>query len=152
MVVPHRGSKRPFKVVDGFADRWRVQNLFHPDEFDDLVRAVDICLRYRDVGRDLDLENEARVLLSAKFGTMDVTYRVASMARENDGNLRVRGPPPVQGYQPSTFLYWYTRLFGDPSPRKTKYLEVTTADPQDRNDIQIKRLKENTPIILRLAV
>lgn len=123
-VTTYRGSVRPHRVVDGVCDRRGMQFLYHPDEYLALVESVEGCLRYRQTNRK-GASSKIPGLVHASFGGSDVTYSIASAARRNSGVFRAEPPPQLRGRNPVTFSFWYTRIFGDPAPRSTKFLQIT---------------------------
>uniref|UniRef100_A0A7S2Y6E9 C3H1-type domain-containing protein n=1 Tax=Entomoneis paludosa TaxID=265537 RepID=A0A7S2Y6E9_9STRA len=94
---------------------------------------------------------------NSEYG-LDVTGIINKLVQtEGGGNRLVLQPPPRarnaagrDSDQPSTLLWWYTRIFGDPFPREKKVLVLTISDRH--GSIKQLRFEENRLIDMELTV
>ena len=93
----------------------------------------------------------AYLFRSARFGSSDVTLKVAILARDNAGTLSLS--PPIRIIQDGrgrrvnhsgTTRYWYLRYFGDPNPFTTKMLEITFLDSRTDREIVVEFPEQTT--------
>jgi len=162
----YRGSNeinrkhRPYRVVDGFGDRSHLDYLYHPEEKHDVCEYIDWCLKVIEKRETVALPVGVRTMnrigsfCSAQFSSLDVTLKVATLAQKNAGILNLTVPMTTTrdgrggtARRPQTFFYWYMRYFGDPNPRKTKYLELTFFDSTE-NEFYVVKFEEQTVLNL----
>jgi hypothetical protein len=165
-VVTFKGGSRsshsrPQRVISGMGDRWGRDNLYHPQEIPEVARVIHrLLVRPIEQFHTMPMERNKETLLSATFGAgaqfIDVTLRLASLACANGGEVRLAPPGVVldgrgsRSRQPTTFHHWYVRLFGDPSPRRTKFLVITTRT--GNGEERVRRVVENECIRFTLSV
>ena len=100
---------------------------------------------------DVGTMNRIVSFCSAQFGSLDVTLKVPIPVQKNArvlNNITVpitnaRNGRGGTSRRPLTFIYWYMRYFGDPNPRKTKYLVSTFFDSTE-NEFYLVKFEEQT--------
>jgi len=162
-ILTHKGGSskdctRPQRVVDGIGDRWRWENLFHPDERAQVEELVEFCLQtLRNANTVANMpcaveraeQTASKLFGSATFGGMDVTLRVALLIRGNENVLHLYRPPVCAAYPLlASSRWWYLRYFGDPFPGQSKSLIIRYCQPGS-GFYWFKDFVENREVTLR---
>lgn len=148
---PMRPRKRYIRSAEGRF--WA--RLYHPTQLPEIELAmcaycyqhgIEVEMNLDEFDWEANKDAETPVLVSATFGhenhgTMDVTIIMRFLLMKQGNTrliLRNRG----------THSYWYHLIFGDPCPRVTKKLWISTRNPN--GDVQDHVFCEDIPFSMKL--
>ena len=160
------GSGRPRRLVLYTHDSphfWWWTLVYHPDELDLLNSVIDQhgetkceCLQDEPIDEPGRQELVSATFGNAQYGVVDVTAVVRD--RIKYGRFKLVPPRPHTGsYSSATPLgeiessgkWWYVGVFGDPCPKRTKFLILNVT--RDHGETQIY-LGENEGCDIRLDI